>query len=32
MVTHMNSTILAHLDEVRAAGVLVAADGDVVEL
>jgi ribonuclease BN (tRNA processing enzyme) len=32
MITHMNSTILAHLDEVRAAGVLVAADGDVVEL
>ena len=32
MITHMNSTILAHLDEVRAAGVLVAEDGDVIEL
>ncbi|HLH96773.1 MAG TPA: MBL fold metallo-hydrolase [Xanthobacteraceae bacterium] len=32
MVTHMNPTVLAHLDEIRAAGVLVAADGDVIEL
>lgn len=32
MMTHMNETVLAHLDEIRAAGVLVAADGDVVEL
>jgi ribonuclease BN (tRNA processing enzyme) len=32
MITHMNPTALAHLDEFRAAGVLVAADGDVVEL
>jgi ribonuclease BN (tRNA processing enzyme) len=32
MITHMNPTVLAHLDEIRAAGVLVAADGDVVEL
>jgi len=32
MVTHMNPTALAHLDEIRAAGVLVAADGDVIEL
>jgi ribonuclease BN (tRNA processing enzyme) len=32
MITHMNSTLLAHLDEVRAAGVLVAEDGDVIDL
>lgn len=32
MITHMNPAALAHLDEIRAAGVLVAADGDVVEL
>jgi ribonuclease BN (tRNA processing enzyme) len=32
MITHMNPTALAHLDEIRAAGVLIAADGDVVEL
>jgi ribonuclease BN (tRNA processing enzyme) len=32
MITHMNSSVLAHLDEIRAAGVLVASDGDVVEL
>jgi ribonuclease BN (tRNA processing enzyme) len=32
MITHMNSAALAHLDEIRAAGVMVAADGDVVEL
>jgi ribonuclease BN (tRNA processing enzyme) len=32
MITHMNPTVLAHLDEIRAAGVLVAAEGDVVEL
>ena len=32
MLTHMNPTALAHLDEIRAAGVLIAADGDVVEL
>jgi ribonuclease BN (tRNA processing enzyme) len=32
MITHMDPTVLAHLDEVRAAGVLVAADGDVVDL
>jgi ribonuclease BN (tRNA processing enzyme) len=32
MITHMNPTVLAHLDEIRAAGVLIAADGDVVEL
>jgi ribonuclease BN (tRNA processing enzyme) len=31
MLTHMNPTALAHLDEIRAAGVLVAADGDVVD-
>jgi ribonuclease BN (tRNA processing enzyme) len=32
MITHMNPTTLAHLDEIRAAGVLIAADGDVVDL
>jgi ribonuclease BN (tRNA processing enzyme) len=32
MLTHMNPTALAHLDEIRAAGVLIAADGDVVDL
>jgi ribonuclease BN (tRNA processing enzyme) len=32
MITHMNPTVLAHLDEIRAAGVLIAADGDVVDL
>ena len=31
MVTHMNPTMLARLDEVRAAGVLVAEDGMVIE-
>jgi ribonuclease BN (tRNA processing enzyme) len=32
MITHMNPEVFAHLDEIRAAGVLVAADGDIVEL
>jgi len=32
MVTHMNPTMLARLDEVRAAGLMVAEDGLVVEL
>jgi ribonuclease BN (tRNA processing enzyme) len=32
MVTHMNPTVLAHLDEIRAAGLLVAADGDSLEI
>lgn len=32
MVTHMNPDMLAHLDEVRAAGVIPAADGAVVEI
>jgi ribonuclease BN (tRNA processing enzyme) len=32
MITHMNPTVLARLDEIRASGVLVAADGDVVEI
>src|SRR5207244_2852267 len=32
MVTHMNPTVLAHLDEIRAAGVEIADDGKVVEL
>ena len=27
MVTHMNPTVLARLDGIRAAGVLIAADG-----
>jgi ribonuclease BN (tRNA processing enzyme) len=31
MLTHMNPLMLAHLDEVRAAGVLVAEDGAVIE-
>ncbi|MBI4365199.1 MAG: MBL fold metallo-hydrolase [Deltaproteobacteria bacterium] len=31
MATHMNPTVLARLDELKAAGVLVAADGLVVE-
>jgi ribonuclease BN (tRNA processing enzyme) len=32
MITHMNPSVLAHLDEIRAAGVLIAADGDVLDL
>jgi ribonuclease BN (tRNA processing enzyme) len=32
MITHMNPAVLAHLDEIKAAGVLVAADGDVIDL
>ena len=32
MVTHMNPTMLARLDEVRAAGLLVAEDGLVLDL
>jgi ribonuclease BN (tRNA processing enzyme) len=31
MLTHMNPDMLAHLDEVRAAGALVAQDGAVIE-
>ncbi len=31
MATHMNSTVLAKLDELRAAGALVAADGLVLD-
>jgi phosphoribosyl 1,2-cyclic phosphodiesterase len=31
MLTHMNPLMLAHLDEVRAAGVLVAEDGAVIK-
>lgn len=31
MVTHMNPTVLARLDEIEAAGVLVAADGLIVD-
>jgi ribonuclease BN (tRNA processing enzyme) len=32
MITHMNPTVLAHLDEIRPAGVLVAEDGAVINL
>ena len=32
MITHMNPTMLAHLDEIRAAGAEVAEDGKVIEL
>ncbi|MEA2930558.1 MAG: hypothetical protein QOG38_2986 [Hyphomicrobiales bacterium] len=32
MVTHMNATVLSRLDEVRAAGVLVAEDGLAMDL
>ena len=32
MVTHMNASVLTRLDEITAAGVLVAADGLVLEL
>jgi ribonuclease BN (tRNA processing enzyme) len=32
MLTHMNPVMLAHLDEVRAAGVLTAEDGAVIEI
>jgi ribonuclease BN (tRNA processing enzyme) len=32
MITHMNPTVLAHVDEIRAAGVEIAEDGKVVEL
>jgi ribonuclease BN (tRNA processing enzyme) len=31
MVTHMNPSVLARLDEIRAAGVLIADDGLVIE-
>jgi ribonuclease BN (tRNA processing enzyme) len=32
MLTHMNPTMLAHVDEVRAAGLMVAEDGLVLEI
>jgi phosphoribosyl 1,2-cyclic phosphodiesterase len=32
MLTHMNPVMLAHLDEVRAAGVVPAEDGAVIEI
>jgi ribonuclease BN (tRNA processing enzyme) len=32
MITHMNPSVLAHLDEIRASGVLVAEDGYCIEL
>ena len=31
MVTHMNPSVLANLDEIRAAGVLIAEDGLTIE-
>jgi ribonuclease BN (tRNA processing enzyme) len=31
MVTHMNPSVLANIDEIEAAGVLIAADGLVIE-
>jgi ribonuclease BN (tRNA processing enzyme) len=31
MITHMDPTVLAHLDEIRAAGVLIATDGGVFD-
>ena len=31
MLTHMSPLMLAHLDEARAAGALVAEDGAVIE-
>jgi ribonuclease BN (tRNA processing enzyme) len=32
MITHMNPTMLAHLDEARTAGVASAEDGVIVEI
>jgi ribonuclease BN (tRNA processing enzyme) len=32
MVTHMGPDVLAHLDEIRAAGVLIAEDGAVIDV
>jgi hypothetical protein len=32
MITHMNPTMLAHVDEAIAAGVLVAEDDAVLEI
>ena len=32
MITHMNPTVLGRLEEIKAAGVLIAEDGGVVEL
>src|SRR5215471_4847411 len=32
MLTHMNPVMLAHVDEVRAAGTLAAEDGAVIDL
>jgi hypothetical protein len=32
MLTHMNPSMLAQLEEARAAGVLVAEDGAVIEI
>jgi ribonuclease BN (tRNA processing enzyme) len=31
MITHMDPTVLSHLEELKAAGVLIATDGGVVE-
>jgi ribonuclease BN (tRNA processing enzyme) len=32
MLTHMNPTMLAHLEEVKAAGLLTAEDGAVIQI
>ena len=32
MITHMNPTMLAHLDDARAVGVLTAEDGAVLDI
>ena len=32
MITHMNPTMLAHIDDAKVAGVLVAEDGAVLEI
>jgi len=32
MVTHMGPDVLAHLDEIRAAGLLIAEDGAVIDV
>jgi ribonuclease BN (tRNA processing enzyme) len=32
MLTHMNPTMLAHLEEIRAAGVEIAEDGKIIDL
>jgi hypothetical protein len=32
MITHMNPSMLAHIDEVKQAGLMVAEDGLVVDV